>query len=37
MQTEKKSFFQVDISFVLDSSSLSRAEDDLHIRINATW
>ncbi|KAG8124857.1 hypothetical protein E2320_020154 [Naja naja] len=27
---------KVDISFVLDSSSLSRADDDLHISINAT-
>ncbi|XP_058045387.1 integrin alpha-4 [Ahaetulla prasina] len=27
---------KVDISFVLDSSSLNRAEDDLHISINAT-
>ncbi|KAM6461442.1 integrin alpha-4 isoform 2-T2 [Liasis olivaceus] len=27
---------KVDISFVLDASSLSRAEDDLHISINAT-
>lgn len=30
-------FLQLDYSFLLDASSLTRAEEDLNIIINATW